>query len=372
MASLQKSTIVRFRNRLLRAGFRYAEHLAPGRAGRAACDLWFTAPPRMADAPVPEGGAPFEVEAQGHAVRGLVWGDGPRVDGLPHARLGRSRRAVRRDGARRSWRPATAWSCSTRPAHGDSDHGPAGPRRTNGVEFGKALDAVFCRFGPAEAVVAHSMGTISTYLALRYGWLGAERLVFIAPMVEAASLFDQFQAALGFGPRVRAAFDRAVDEFVGVAVAEFDARVQARHVEALPTLVITDRGDRQTPYADVVDFAETIDAPLVTTEGLGHRKILRDPAVVERVVEFVGARRCLPTVEPQAQRAKRTSRQPDSQEPRVTRSMADARKCSNPQAWPLWRGRTGGRSRFACGSGSCLRFASSVEGISAPSCCWGC
>ncbi len=179
------------------------------------------------------------------------------------------------------------------PAHGDSDHGPAGPGRTNGVEFAKALDAVFCRFGPAEAVVAHSMGTISTYLAMRYGWLGAERLVFIAPMVESESLFDQFQRALGFGPRVRAAFDQAVDEFVGVPVSEFDARVQARHVDALPTLVITDRGDRQTAYADVVDFAESIKAPLVTTEGLGHRKILRDPAVVERVVDFVSARNTL-------------------------------------------------------------------------------
>ena len=158
------------------------------------------------------------------------------------------------------------------------------------MEFAKALDAVFCRFGPAEAVVAHSMGTISTYLAMRYGWLGAERLVFIAPMVESESLFDQFQRALGFGPRVRAAFDRAVDEFIGVRVSEFDARVQARHVEPLPTLVITDRGDRQTAYADVVDFAESIGAPLVTTEDLGHRKILRDPAVIEQVVDFVSAR----------------------------------------------------------------------------------
>ena len=55
VAALQKSTIVRIRNLLLRAGFRYAEHLAPRRAGRAACDLWFTAPARMAEQPVPDG-----------------------------------------------------------------------------------------------------------------------------------------------------------------------------------------------------------------------------------------------------------------------------------------------------------------------------
>jgi pimeloyl-ACP methyl ester carboxylesterase len=291
MSSLQKSTIVRFKNRLMRARFRYAEHVAPGRAGRAARDLWFMAPPRMTELAVPGGGAPFEVEAQGHPIRGLVWGEGSdpasRTVYLMHGWGGR--------GAQFGAMVTPLVEAGHRvvmfdaPAHGDSGPGPAGPGRTHGVEFAKALDAVFCRFGPAEAVVAHSMGTISTYLALRYGWLGAERLVFIAPMVDAESLFDRFQQSLGFGPRVRKAFDRAVDQFVGVPLVEFDARVQARHVNALPTLVITDRGDRQTAYADVVDFADSIGAPLVTTEGLGHRKILRDPAVIERVVNFVSA-----------------------------------------------------------------------------------
>lgn len=284
MSSFQKSTIVRIKNRGMKVFFRYSEHVAPTVAGRVAKDLWFTAPPRMADQPVPNWGEPFEVEAQGHAVRGFVWGEGPVVY-LVHGWGGRGSqfgamvsplveagyRVVMFDG----------------PAHGASDHGPSGPRLTNGLELARALDEVFCRFGPAEAVVAHSMGTISTYLALRHGWLGTRRLVLIAPMVEASSLFDLFQGALGFGPRTRRAFDRAVDKYVGVRVDEFDARVQAAHVEPVPTLVVTDRGDRQTPYDAVVGLAEAIGAPLVTTGGLGHRKILRDPAVVARVVEFV-------------------------------------------------------------------------------------
>jgi pimeloyl-ACP methyl ester carboxylesterase len=112
--------------------------------------------------------------------------------------------------------------------------------------------------------------------------------VFVAPMVEFTSLLDQFQQALGFGARTRRAMERNVDAFVGIPVAEFDARVQAAHVEPLPTLVITDRGDRQTPYAEVVDLAATINAPLITTEGLGHRKVLRDPEVVRTIVEFLG------------------------------------------------------------------------------------
>ena len=326
MAWDKKSTIVRFRNEAMKAFFRYGEHVVPRRAGRLAKDLWFSAPPRMADLPVPAGGEPFEVVAQGHVVRGLVWTPGDfearklapqspgRAKGAPQSPgglapqpAGGGREAQSSDSApvvylMHGWggrgsqfgalvEPLVETGHRVvmfdAPNHGDSDHGPAGPRQSSGMEFARALDAVFCEFGPAEAVVAHSMGTISTYLALRHGWLGTECLVFIAPMVEFSSLLEQFQQALGFGPRTRRALDREVDAFVGLAVRDFDARTQAAHVERRPTLVITDRDDRQTPYADVVDFAETIGAPLITTEGLGHRKVLRDPEVVRTVVEFV-------------------------------------------------------------------------------------
>ncbi len=175
------------------------------------------------------------------------------------------------------------------PAHGDSDPGPSGPRRTHGVEFGKALDAVFARFGPAEAVVAHSLGAISTYLTLRFGWLSTGRLVLLAPMVAAEPLFDQFQRVLGFRrpdatglrpPRWRSSS--------GVPMAEFDAIHQASHVDPVPTLVVHDRGDRQTPYADSVRLVASLpDARLVTTDGLGHRRILKDAAVVRQVLTFL-------------------------------------------------------------------------------------
>jgi pimeloyl-ACP methyl ester carboxylesterase len=225
----RKSTIVRIRNLALRGYFRYVGKVAPRRVGKTARDLWFSAPARMEALAVPDGGAPFQLEVHGHAVRGRVWGAAaaPTVY-LVHGWGGRGAQLA----AMVSPLVETGHQVVMvdLPAHGDSDHGPAGPRRTHGVEFAKALDAVFCRFGPAEAVIAHSMGTITTYLAMRYGWLGAARLVLIAPMVEAQSLVDRFQRSLGFGARVRRAFDRAVDEFVGVPLEEFDARVQARHV----------------------------------------------------------------------------------------------------------------------------------------------
>ncbi len=286
LSSPDKSTIVRVRNGALRTFFRSADLLAPRVAGRRARDLWFTVPPAMEATPLPAGAEPFTVTAQGARVRGHVFGDGPTVY-LVHGWGGRASQLAA------FVEPLVATGHRVvlfdAPAHGDSDPGPAGPRRTHGVEFARALDAVFARFGPAEAVVAHSLGAVATYLSLRFGWLGTARLVLLAPMVEAESLFDQFQAALGFGRRTRRAFDREVDAFVGIPVAEFDAVHQASHVDPVPTLVVHDRGDRQTPYADAERLADALpDARLVTTDGLGHRRILRDPAVIARVVEFVG------------------------------------------------------------------------------------
>ncbi len=285
MSSAPKSTIVRFRNLARRTAFRSADLLVPSRAGLIARDLWFTVPPRLGAEPLPEGGDAFEVEAMGATVRGHVWGSGP-VAYLVHGWGG--------NGAQLSAfvRPLVAEGYRVvmfdAPAHGDSDHGPAGPRRTHGVEFGKALDAVFGKFGPAEVVIAHSLGAISTYLTLRFGWLSTRRLVLLAPMVAAEPLFDQFQRALGFGARTRRAFDRHLDAFVGIPMAEFDATYQSARTEPVPTLVVHDRGDRQTPWAETARLVESLpDARLVSTEGLGHRRILRDPGVVREVTTFV-------------------------------------------------------------------------------------
>ena len=71
-------------------------------------------------------------------------------------------------------------------------------------------------------------------------------------------------------------------------MAEFDAVFQASQVDPVPTLVVHDRGDRQTPYADAARLVASLpDARLVTTDGLGHRRILQDRAVVRQVAAFV-------------------------------------------------------------------------------------
>jgi pimeloyl-ACP methyl ester carboxylesterase len=242
-------------------------------------------PAPLAATRLPAGAEPFEVESLGAVVRGHVWGVGPAVY-LVHGWGGRgSQLATYVDPLVAAGYRVVMFDA---PAHGESDPGPAGRGRSHGVEFGKALDAVFARYGPAEAVIAHSLGAISTYLTLRFGWLSTRRLVLLAPMVAAEPLFDEFQRALGFGARTRRAFDRHLEEFVGIPMTEFDARYQAARVDPVPTLVVHDRDDRQTPWTDSARLVDALpDARFVTTRGLGHRRILNDPAVAREVVGFL-------------------------------------------------------------------------------------
>jgi hypothetical protein len=54
-------------------------------------------------------------------------------------------------------------------------------------------------------------------------------------------------------------------------------------------LVAHDTADRYTLYSESVGLVEQWPgvAELLTTEGLGHNRLLRDPGVIAAVVEFV-------------------------------------------------------------------------------------
>jgi pimeloyl-ACP methyl ester carboxylesterase len=176
------------------------------------------------------------------------------------------------------------------PSHGASDPGAWGPTSTTGVEFGKALDAVFMKFGRGEAVVAHSMGALSTLLACNHGWFGANRLVFVAPMAGYAEAMDVFQTMLGFGPRIRRRVDVRTWRRVGLDDDEFDVRnLWSGLDDQPPVLIVQDDTDPQAPYAESRALAEDIGAEFMTTTRLGHNRILADGEVARRIVRFLDA-----------------------------------------------------------------------------------
>jgi pimeloyl-ACP methyl ester carboxylesterase len=279
LAALQKSTIVR--------SFGVLERVAPAVGARWAETLWFAVPrararPDRQAAP----GQPFRLEVAGHTVAGETWGAGPPVylvhgwggwgwqlDGFVAPLVERGHRVVAFDA----------------PSHGASDPGPAGPGRSTILEFADALEAVVAANGPAHALVAHSLGATAAAFAIR-GGLPVERAAFLAPMADPLPYTRTFAARLGFGERVRTRLVDRLERRVGLPLSAFDVPAMAREVATPPLLLVHDRQDAETAWSDSAAIAHAWpDARLVTTSGLGHRRLLRAPAVVAEVVGFVAA-----------------------------------------------------------------------------------
>jgi pimeloyl-ACP methyl ester carboxylesterase len=282
--SRKKSTIVRTQKTVLRLLFTGAEHTLPGSAARVAERLWFRVP-RTRHAGTLPAGEDFTVRLRGIAVRGRHWGSGPTVY-LVHGWAGQSTQLAALVAPLLEARfRVVAFDA---PGHGRSDPGAGGPGTGHAVEFGQALDEVAARFGPAHAMVAHSMGAMATLLALKHGWLGSDRLVFLAPMDALDRYLDQFAQLLHIGPRVRGRLDRRILARVGYPVAEFDLARLATEIPRPPLLIVHDRGDREVPFDHSRQLLQVWpEATLRAMEGLGHRRILSDPAVVASIVRFI-------------------------------------------------------------------------------------
>jgi pimeloyl-ACP methyl ester carboxylesterase len=304
----QKSTTVRFYSALqvaaIRTAFGLAERFAPELGGRWAERLWFTLPPRRPDrearrAPdLPPGkpvsvdfgaGTPRHREPEGPPPRvvGELWGgDGPLVL-LVHGWGG--------------WRsqldafvaPLVAAGYRVMsfdaPSHGESGPGAHGPANTTLLEIAEAIRAVADRFGPAYGLVAHSAGACSAAVAFRDGMV-VKRAVFIAPMERPEPYTYPFAGQLGFGERVRKAMIARSTRRIGVSWDYFDVPGMAGQMTVPPLLAIHDKTDTETNWKGAKELAEAWPgATLVTTDGLGHNRILLDPGVVAEAVAFLSA-----------------------------------------------------------------------------------
>jgi len=279
---VRKSTTDRTR----RVAARLIERMLPAAGAALAERLWFTVPTVSTDrngSPAPIG-RPFAVTVGGRSVRGQSWGDG-RVVYLVHGWGGWGGQLVAfvQPLVEAGYRVVTFDSLS----HGESDPGALGRRRSTLVELADVLAAVVEEHGQPAGIVAHSLGGTATALALRAG-LKADRVVLVAPMADPAPYLAAFVRGLGFGRRVLRHTQRLVERRAGLALADIDVPRVAAEVDTPPVLVVHDRDDKEVAWSDGSAIAGTWpDATLLTTTGLGHRRILRDPIVLAEVASFL-------------------------------------------------------------------------------------
>ncbi|MDB5872358.1 MAG: hypothetical protein JWQ07_1800, partial [Ramlibacter sp.] len=168
-------------------------------------------------------------------------------------------------------------------------HGRSGGSVSNLPQFARAIDYVAARLQQEghtlRAIVAHSLGANAAAYAASRG-LSVERLVLLAPPASPREYTRLFAHAFGLSETTRAAMQKRIEAREGVLMPQFEPAAVGPRIR-VPTLVVHDREDSINSFADGVAYAHAIrGAQLVATQGLGHRKMLRDAEVVGKVAIF--------------------------------------------------------------------------------------
>lgn len=168
------------------------------------------------------------------------------------------------------------------PGHGESGRGAVGF-----PDFVRALEALASTHGPFAAAIGHSLGAAALGVALRRG-LRLGRIVFVSAPASINELAHNFARLLGITPRIREAMRRRLEQRYSVRLAEID-RIHELEQLRLPALFVHDSNDAEVPFDNALRLSARMPAArLITTYGLGHYRVLRSPAVVGAVVDFVG------------------------------------------------------------------------------------
>jgi len=287
--TMQKSTIVRSSKTprllpLVRTANRALSYLAPELAARAAERLFLTPPrPRRPNTEIDLLGTararPMHVGAR--RIETWVWGTGPSVL-LVHGWGGRGAQL----GAFVEPLVARGFSVVTfdAPGHGASDAG-----LVTIPEMTDAILAVAAARGLLAGLIAHSVGATAATRAI-YEGLDAGAVVLVGPAADLVDPAARFTTTLGFTSVVRERMRQRIEARVGRSWSAFDVAALAPSLHA-PLLVIHDRGDEEVPWQHGLAITRAWrGAGLLTTDGLGHRRILRAPDVVAAAVAFVNAR----------------------------------------------------------------------------------
>lgn len=170
------------------------------------------------------------------------------------------------------------------PAHGRSAGATSNlPQFTRAIEYAAArLQQEGHRIG---VLVGHSLGASAAAQAASRG-VAAGKLVLLAPPASPRAYTRYFAQVFGLSEATRAAMQQRIESREGMLMQHFEPPAVAPRIR-VPTLVVHDRGDSVNRFADGQAFAHAIaGAQLVATEGLGHRKILKDAEVIGKVTLF--------------------------------------------------------------------------------------
>ena len=142
-------------------------------------------------------------------------------------------------------------------------------------------------YGPAALGIGHSLGAAALVLAQDQAWQ-ARQLILLAPVADMVAAGDRFIRLVHLGEHLRAPFFAWHEHYTGTHPQDLQVH---RHLPALGQrgLIVHDLDDRDVPWEEGERCARHWPtARLLSTQGLGHHRVVDAPQVIEAALAFLG------------------------------------------------------------------------------------
>ena len=284
--TLAKSPVtVRLYVRMLRLTFWALQRMSRNLASLLALRIFLTPPPTKTsrwERSFEQQGTQDFVELDGKRLRVLFHGTGAGTVLLVH---GWGSRGTHLGSYAESLAKAGYRVCTMDgPAHGQSTGSG-----TDMIEFAQAIARVARHVGGVDVIVGHSFGAACTLLAIERFGLRTGKLVLISCFADAVFITESFARFFRIGQSVIRAMRHRVEHRYGNQWT-WEQLAPARLIKAYsrPVLVIHDESDVEVPFEHARALCKNHgNARLVSTQGQGHRKILRDKKAIAATVAFL-------------------------------------------------------------------------------------
>ena len=166
-------------------------------------------------------------------------------------------------------------------------HRGAQGKRTMMPEFGECIQQIQERYGTFHSIIAHSLGcNAALYAQMEFGTT-AEFQILIAPPGLISGMVGLFCDAVGFNTKVHSRIITNLKKIHGEDFDRYSAPGLAAR-NAIPALVFHDLNANDTPIAMGRSVGKQLTkGTFIETKGLGHRRILRDPEVLQQIYQFL-------------------------------------------------------------------------------------
>lgn len=165
-------------------------------------------------------------------------------------------------------------------------HGKAPGKTSNMTEFIAAVMEIEKQFGPFEYAIGHSLGGMTVMNAVKKG-LKVKKAVIIGSGDIVEDIMNDFVLKIGLKPEISEQMRVAFENKLGKTMNSYSAYIAAKEV-SIPILVIHDENDDDVPVTAGQHIHQHLkNGQIMITKELGHRKILGDSNVIQRIVEFI-------------------------------------------------------------------------------------